>query len=848
MHLLSPDSMDSQALMAQCDILLPSNKEWRMKNYFKLVEQQRALDANPMPAVWPEKMEEGKCSAVTQPEAKRARRSSLSVESGLSVSSTLSVETTWTVSDIAKAGCLLATPPRSVAFEDEEEMRRVYSLIYDVFRYKSVLHQALVDVAFFTLYPQFKKDANLIWLLFYDLYKRRFLPRDHHDQQCRMQLFTDAGLLEAETHLWNLRVKLAAAVARLRIKNNALRLSQLLPPHLRDERVIALDEAPVTGWINTFKIDTSQVTSLLEKAGLTPLESIDERLDVLNYMHDDLCPKFIKCHPTQRSDLAQSTLVRRYHIILQFHIIYYNILYTNAIILQDRAFCLGPVIMCQILLDLDLSGIVVLTHINSPRTMAYFANILYDNPKIDSLLAFGAGDRKEEYQDYLRSLGVTNTVVHSERFVDIVPGSDMLENVVAVLATPPNTYSGVIDPVDLVCSRGGDLSMLEVLTATEIGGGSLERVNTIMEEQRQTLRLGMSKPHIQVVLYETHSIVPAENTEMVTRLVNEMNNFAREKHAEEQGKPLSPSYSSVSFKREGPEMSPGAGGESIISVEIVEKDSERAFSSEIDITNGVLMRSSPIKPPTTYSNIPRNVPPCDIFELHPLPVIYDKDVSLEKEGCYLAYLRRKEIVRLNAKYMINIAESRGLFGGEGGTKEGKKSASGRQRKKPELQRSTSASPPLLRPKGRRSKFEIERIAAPTHASILRRVTDPGKRASGDLQDAASSSSATSCCQRHQNHLQHETLSTIGVNPKVVAQIRRQDARRWWGEAARHVLTYGLNEEQSVQDQNQISESVKPLLKLTRSRPNGKVPFPISVRSIEFSERDCHSPILDLSIE
>ncbi|KAJ4451051.1 hypothetical protein ANN_02487 [Periplaneta americana] len=47
MHLLSPDSMDSQALMAQCDILLPSNKEWRMKNYFKLVEQQRALDANP---------------------------------------------------------------------------------------------------------------------------------------------------------------------------------------------------------------------------------------------------------------------------------------------------------------------------------------------------------------------------------------------------------------------------------------------------------------------------------------------------------------------------------------------------------------------------------------------------------------------------------------------------------------------------------------------------------------------------------------------------------------------------------------------------------------------------------
>jgi hypothetical protein len=28
------------------DILLPSNKVWRMKNYYKLVEQQRALDAS----------------------------------------------------------------------------------------------------------------------------------------------------------------------------------------------------------------------------------------------------------------------------------------------------------------------------------------------------------------------------------------------------------------------------------------------------------------------------------------------------------------------------------------------------------------------------------------------------------------------------------------------------------------------------------------------------------------------------------------------------------------------------------------------------------------------------------
>lgn len=42
----------------------------------------------------------------------------------------------WTITDIGKAGCLLTIPPIKVVFTDEEEMRRVYTLIYDVFRCK----------------------------------------------------------------------------------------------------------------------------------------------------------------------------------------------------------------------------------------------------------------------------------------------------------------------------------------------------------------------------------------------------------------------------------------------------------------------------------------------------------------------------------------------------------------------------------------------------------------------------------------------------------------------------------------------------------------------------------------
>ena len=45
-----------------------------------------------------------------------------------------STEILWTLKDFANAGKLMQQPPRNVNFYDEYEMRKVYSLIYDVFR------------------------------------------------------------------------------------------------------------------------------------------------------------------------------------------------------------------------------------------------------------------------------------------------------------------------------------------------------------------------------------------------------------------------------------------------------------------------------------------------------------------------------------------------------------------------------------------------------------------------------------------------------------------------------------------------------------------------------------------
>jgi hypothetical protein len=187
-------------------------------------------------------------------------------------------------------------------------------------------------------------------------------------------------------------------------------------------------------------------------------------------------------------------------------------------------------------------------------------------------------------------------------------------------------------------------------------------------------------------------------------------------------------------------------------------------------------------------------------------------------------------VRLNAKYMINIAASRGLFGDNEGasTKEIKKAQTGRQqRRKPDLQRSTSGSPLLIRPQSRR--LELQRFTAPTQASILRRASSPGKRLAGGYQPGAPPPSP---CPRHQDHCRHDCSPVVRIHPKMVAQIRRQDARNWWREAAGYVVMCGFDLERA---HNPADRCSRPALKLSRTRPYYKVPLHISVASIQLDE-------------
>lgn len=111
------------------------------------------------------------------------------------------------------------------------------------------------------------------------------------------------------------------------------------------------------------------------------------------------------------------------------------------------------------------------------------------------------------------------------------PPSVELERATVVLATPPCSYTGVRDVVDLAVARGGDTSLLESLTSDTAGG--IKQPCALLAEQFSTLKYALTRPNIQFLIYEVHTILPSETTEMIRQVVEYANQLATEKYIRE---------------------------------------------------------------------------------------------------------------------------------------------------------------------------------------------------------------------------------------------------------------------------------------------------------------------------
>ncbi|EGI67267.1 hypothetical protein G5I_04149 [Acromyrmex echinatior] len=406
---------------------------------------------------------------------------------------------------------------------------------------------------------------------------------------------------------------------------------------------------------------------------------------------------------------------------------------TREKVFEERSLCLGAATLAQAIRVARLCGPVVLTHSIAPRHTGYLAGLLADIEDAGRLLAFDVGDRRCEYEAYLTNLGVTlqQCTMFSEKYISS-PSSVELERATVVLATPPCSYTGVRDIVDLAVARGGDINLLESLTSDTAGG--VKQPHVLLAEQFSTLKYALTRPNIQFLIYEVHTILPSETTEMIHQVVEYANQLAMEKYIREHlvnGKIPKSIKTDVHRQEQSREH-----------WEDQSQHEQMFFCKREDEEYEKLLDTTDIV-----------IPDSDLFEVGTIDEIYgETNEHMLDPGCFIAVIKRKEMMQFDSLFMIKVAESKGLFGDPDKQRNPKQKA--------EIPSATRQTLQISRRGFKRIKVEIDRVAAPTHAWML--------RAKNKRQP----------CPRHSRHIvRDEKLLSMQIR-----ETRKRDARRWWRDA------------------------------------------------------------------
>ncbi|NXT16589.1 NSUN7 methyltransferase, partial [Prunella fulvescens] len=197
-----------------------------------------------------------------------------------------------------------------VAFKDEHSRRLSYELACNALKYKFLLEEMLVDSKVYPCYSIPDELTSLLVVMLYDLQDRKFQKR---------KIFAEEELVaevqEIGHYLYRYMTKLAASLARCRIKYDALSIEYFVPEVIskREQRTSAL---PLCFWINTFKISLEDVIRDLEMKGLTKVESVSD-FDHYTYAVDQHCHDVLVFPSSLREELLNLDLFADCKLLLQ---------------------------------------------------------------------------------------------------------------------------------------------------------------------------------------------------------------------------------------------------------------------------------------------------------------------------------------------------------------------------------------------------------------------------------------------------------------------------------------------------------------------------------------------------
>uniref|UniRef100_G3U1Q6 NOP2/Sun RNA methyltransferase family member 7 n=1 Tax=Loxodonta africana TaxID=9785 RepID=G3U1Q6_LOXAF len=200
--------------------------------------------------------------------------------------------------------------PSSSESEDESFQRLSYELAFSALKYQDILESILIDSYIFPSTTIPDHLSSLIIVMLYDFQDRKFQARllsDNEDSISEVQ--------EVETLLNSFKTKLAASLARCRIKHDALSIYHILPETVRKQELRA-STLPLYAWINTCKVSPEEVYSNLKKKGYHKVKSV-LHIDDKVFAVDKHCYDVLIFPSHLKNDLLSIDLFKDYKLIFQ---------------------------------------------------------------------------------------------------------------------------------------------------------------------------------------------------------------------------------------------------------------------------------------------------------------------------------------------------------------------------------------------------------------------------------------------------------------------------------------------------------------------------------------------------
>ncbi|KAM9677949.1 putative methyltransferase NSUN7 isoform 1-T3 [Trichechus inunguis] len=377
--------------------------------------------------------------------------------------------------------------PSSSESEDESFQRLSYELAFSALKYQDILESILIDSYIFPSTTIPDHLSSLIIVMLYDFQDRKFQARllsDNEDSISEVQ--------EVENLLHSFKTKLAASLARCRIKHDALSIYHILPETVRKQELRA-STLPLYAWVNTCKVSPEEVYSNLKKKGYHKVKSV-LHIDDKVFAVDKHCYDVLIFPSHLKNDLLSIDLFKDYKLIFQD---------------KSRSLAVHSV---KALLNMDDDILMVNT--GSWYTVAHMSVLTNNNTSKIFVCGVESQAKDPDLKNLFTKMGCKNIEMLHETFINIESKDHRLQKVKVILLLPRCSGLGVSNPVEFILNEHEDTDLLKDFSQGRI---SEDKLHVLAQQQYEQLTHAMKFTKAQAVVYCTCSVYPEENEAIVKK-------------------------------------------------------------------------------------------------------------------------------------------------------------------------------------------------------------------------------------------------------------------------------------------------------------------------------------------